>query len=263
MISVCGVGKSFGDKKALEDVSLDFAEGEVVAVVGPSGSGKTTLLRCINGLEPIDAGDISVDGLSVRDAGSLTRIRTICAMVFQQFNLYPHLTVLKNLTLAPRVVLKETATEAIRTALQLLEQVGLADRADDYPAELSGGQQQRVAICRALAMHPRYLLLDEVTSALDPETSAEIASVVETLAHHGTALILVTHDLHLAERIADRVAFLEGGRLFGVYGADEFFRAPEDPRIQRYLARMRHHEPPSSRPAASQRLRASKLREVK
>jgi ABC-type polar amino acid transport system ATPase subunit len=263
MISVRGVHKWFGENRALENVSLDFAEGEVVAIVGPSGSGKTTLLRCINGLEPIDAGDIEVDGLSVKDSVSLARIRTICAMVFQQFNLYPHLTVLKNLTLAPRVVLKEGTTEAIRTALQLLEQVGLADRADAYPAELSGGQQQRVAICRALAMRPRYLLLDEVTSALDPETSTEIAELVETLAHHGTALVLVTHDLHLAERIADRVAFLEGGRLFGIYRADEFFGSSEDPRIQRYLAKMRHHEAPAPRPSASQRLRASKLREVK
>jgi polar amino acid transport system ATP-binding protein/glutamine transport system ATP-binding protein len=184
-------------------------------------------------------------------------------MVFQQFNLYPHLTILKNLTLAPRVVLKQSATEAIRAALQLLEQVGLGDRADEYPAQLSGGQQQRVAIARALAMRPRYLLLDEVTSALDPETSTEIASVVETLAHHGTALILVTHDLHLAERIADRVVFLESGRLFGIYSADDFFGQTEDPRIQRYLAKTRHHDASAPRPSASQRLRASKLREIK
>jgi polar amino acid transport system ATP-binding protein len=263
MIKVRGVHKWFGTTRALENVSLDFAEGEVVAVVGPSGSGKTTLLRAINGLESIDTGEIEVDGLSVHDPRSLGKIRSVCAMVFQQFNLYPHLTVLKNLTLAPRLVLRQTTADADRRAMELLERVGLTDRANSYPAQLSGGQQQRVAICRALAMGPRYLLLDEVTSALDPETAAEIASLIESLAHAGAALILVSHDLQLARRIADRVVFLEAGRLFGSYAADEFFGTAEDPRIRRYVAKTRHHDAQVIRPESVQALRAAKLREVK
>jgi ABC-type polar amino acid transport system ATPase subunit len=238
VIEVQHINKSFGATEVLKDVSVNFADGEVVAVIGPSGGGKSTLIRCINGLETLSAGDIRVDGKSVRDHAALTKIRTSSAMVFQQFNLYPHMTALANISLAPIVVLKKPRATAEAKARELLEMVGLSDRADAYPAELSGGQQQRVGICRALAMEPRHLLLDEVTSALDPEMTAEVLTVIERLAKAGTTMILVTHEMEFARRVADRAVFMEAGRLVADRPIKEFFGNTQDPRIQRFLTKM-------------------------
>ena len=248
MIEVDNIGKSFGAVEVLKGVSATFADGEVIAIIGPSGGGKSTLIRCINGLEPLNAGDIRVDGKSVRDRAALTGIRTSCAMVFQQFNLYPHLTVLANISLAPTVVLKRRRADAEAKARELLAMVGLADRADAYPAQLSGGQQQRVGICRALAMEPRHLLLDEVTSALDPEMTAEVLAVIERLAKAGTTMILVTHEMEFARRVADRALFMEAGRLVADQRIDEFFGNAQDPRIQRFLTKMAHPKREADRP---------------
>jgi ABC-type polar amino acid transport system ATPase subunit len=240
MIEVQQITKSFGATEVLKDVSVNFADGEVVAVIGPSGAGKSTLIRCINGLETLSAGDIRVDGKSVRDHSALTQIRTSSAMVFQQFNLYPHMTALANISLAPVVVLKKSRAAAEAKALELLQMVGLGDRAHAYPAELSGGQQQRVGICRALAMEPRHLLLDEVTSALDPEMTAEVLIVIERLAKAGTTMILVTHEMEFARRVADRAVFMEAGRVVADRPIKEMFGDIDDPRIQRFLTKMIH-----------------------
>jgi ABC-type polar amino acid transport system ATPase subunit len=238
MIEIRHVGKSFGAVEVLKDISATFADGEVVAIIGPSGGGKSTLIRCINGLEALSAGDVHVDGKSVRDRALLTGIRTSCPMVFQQFNLYPHLKVLTNITLAPIVALKRPREAAEAKARELLTMVGLGDRADAYPAELSGGQQQRVGICRALAMEPRHLLLDEVTSALDPEMTADVLTVIERLAKAGTTMILVTHEMEFARRVADRALFIEAGKLIADQPIDQFFGSSQDPRIQRFLNKM-------------------------
>jgi len=247
MIEVDHIGKSFGGVEVLSDVSATFADGEVVAVVGPSGAGKSTLIRCINALERLDRGDIRVDGQSVRNHAALKAIRSSCAMVFQQFNLYPHMTALANITLAPIVVLKKPRAAAEARARELLEMVGLRDRAGAYPAQLSGGQQQRIGICRALAMEPRHLLLDEVTSALDPEMTAEVLTVIERLAKAGTTMVLVTHEMEFARRVADRAIFMEAGRLVADQPIRAFFGDDQDPRIQRFLTKMthqRHEEDP-------------------
>jgi ABC-type polar amino acid transport system ATPase subunit len=240
MIRIEHVHKSFGAVEVLRDISATFADGEVVAIIGPSGGGKSTLIRCINGLEPLSAGDIHVDGKSVRDRAALTHIRTSCPMVFQQFNLYPHLKVLANITLAPIVALKRPRAAVEAKARELLAMVGLGDRADAYPAQLSGGQQQRVGICRALAMEPRHLLLDEVTSALDPEMTAEVLTVIERLAKAGTTMILVTHEMEFARRVADRALFMEAGKVIADQPIAEFFGNTQDPRIQRFLTKMAH-----------------------
>ncbi len=240
MIEVEQISKSFGATEVLKDVSVNFADGEVVAVIGPSGAGKSTLIRCINGLETLSAGDIRVDGKSVRDHAALTKIRTSSAMVFQQFNLYPHMTALANISLAPIVVLKKSRADAEAKARELLQLVGLGDRARAYPAELSGGQQQRIGICRALAMEPRHLLLDEVTSALDPEMTAEVLTVIERLAKAGTTMILVTHEMEFARRVATRAVFMEAGRVVADRPIKEMFGNIDDPRIQRFLTKMIH-----------------------
>jgi ABC-type polar amino acid transport system ATPase subunit len=240
MIRIEHVYKSFGAVEVLRDISATFADGEVIAIIGPSGGGKSTLIRCINGLEPLSAGDIQVDGKSVRDRAALAGIRTSCPMVFQQFNLYPHLKVLANITLAPIVALKRSREAAEAKAHELLTMVGLGDRADAYPAQLSGGQQQRVGICRALAMEPRHLLLDEVTSALDPEMTAEVLTVIERLAKAGTTMILVTHEMEFARRVADRALFMEAGKLVADQPIAEFFGNAQDQRIQRFLTKMAH-----------------------
>ena len=243
MISIERVRKSFGRHTVFEDLSLTFADGSVVAVLGPSGSGKSTLIRCINGLERIDAGDIVVDGHSVRTQAGLAAIRRQCAMVFQSFNLYPHLTVEENITLAPRLVLKVPTPEARTRAHDLLALVGLTGRGGSYPGQLSGGQQQRVGICRALAMQPRALLLDEVTSSLDPEMTAEVLTVIERLAREGTTMVLVTHEMEFARRVADRVVFLEGGRILADQPTAAFFGTGQDARIRSFLGKMSYrHE---------------------
>ncbi len=240
MIEIERLHKAFGALEVLKGISLTFPEGEVTALLGPSGSGKSTLVRCINGLEQPTSGDVRVDGRSVRDRSALREIRKNCSMVFQQFHLYPHLTVLGNIALAPRLVLKRPRAEAERRARALLDVVGLPEKADAYPAQLSGGQQQRVSICRALAMEPRHLLLDEVTSALDPEMTAEVLTVIETLARTGVTMVLVTHEMEFARRVADRVIFMEGGMVIADQPKTAFFGDAQNPRIQQFLNRMRH-----------------------
>jgi ABC-type polar amino acid transport system ATPase subunit len=239
MIEVERVSKSFGRTEVLRDVSVTFADGQVTAVLGPSGSGKSTLIRCVNGLERVSAGDIRVNGLSVRHRRTLGAIRRQCAMVFQQFNLFPHLTVLDNITLAPMRVLKVPRGQAEDKARRLLAVVAMEQLAGRFPAELSGGQQQRVAICRALAMEPAHVLLDEVTSALDPEMTVEVLAVIERLALAGTTMVMVTHEIEFARRVANRIVFLDEGRILAQQPAGEFFAASHQERIARFLAKMR------------------------
>jgi len=240
MIQVRHVHKSFGDTPVLRDVTVDFADGEVTSVLGPSGSGKSTLIRCINGLEKLSAGDIRVDGRSVLHKRELRTIRRRCAMVFQQFNLFPHLTVLGNITLAPIQVLRVKRRQAEDRARALLSAFSMESLAARYPAEISGGQQQRVAICRALAMEPAHVLLDEVTSALDPEMTVEVLAVIERLAERGTTMVMVTHEVDFARRISDRIVFLDQGRVLAQAETEAFFADSGQERIQRFLAR-RHH----------------------
>jgi ABC-type polar amino acid transport system ATPase subunit len=241
MIAIEGVVKRFGANTVLDGVDLRIAPGEVVSILGASGSGKSTLIRCINGLEQLDGGAISVDGHRVDDAKQLQRVRRCCGTVFQLFNLYPHMTALQNVTLAPVEVLKVSRRQAEEEARELLASVGLAERADAYPAQLSGGQRQRVGICRALAMKPRYLLLDEVTSALDPEMTAEVLSILARLAASGTTMLFVTHEIEFARQISNRIVFLDQGRLLADLPAAQFFAADgglAQPRIAQFLSKM-------------------------
>lgn len=238
MIEIRDVCKRFGEVEVLRHVDLAFADGQVTAVLGPSGSGKSTLIRCINGLERLSAGEITVNGLSVRRRRDVGLIRRQCGMVFQQFNLFPHLTAVQNIALAPVKVLGRGAAAAQEQACQLLASVGMGDMGDRYPAELSGGQQQRVAICRALAMEPAHMLLDEVTSALDPEMTVEVLAVIERLARQGTTMVMVTHEIEFARKVADRVVFLDGGRVLAAAAADAFFADPGEERVRRFLRKM-------------------------
>ncbi|USX24068.1 amino acid ABC transporter ATP-binding protein [Oxalobacteraceae bacterium OTU3CINTB1] len=242
MIQIEGVGKSFGQTKVLDGVNLRVAPGEVVSILGASGSGKSTLIRCINGLEKLDKGSIAIDGFRVDDPKQLQQARRCSGTVFQLFHLYPHMTALQNITLAPVEVLKVPRREAEDAARELLASVGLSDRADAYPAQLSGGQRQRVGICRALAMKPRYLLLDEVTSALDPEMTAEVLDILARLAAAGTTMLFVTHEIDFARQISNRIVFLEQGRLLADLPTAEFFAADgglAHPRIAQFLSKMK------------------------
>jgi ABC-type polar amino acid transport system ATPase subunit len=241
MIELQGVAKRFGARTVLDGIDLRIAPGEVVSILGASGSGKSTLIRCINGLEKLDGGAIAVDGHRVDDARQLQLVRRCCGTVFQLFNLYPHMTALQNLTLAPIEVLKVPRRQAEEAARELLVSVGLGDRADAYPAQLSGGQRQRVGICRALAMKPRYLLLDEVTSALDPEMTAEVLAILARLAASGTTMLFVTHEIEFARQISSRIVFLDQGRLLADLPATQFFAADgglAHPRIAQFLSKM-------------------------
>ena len=241
MMHIEGVAKRFGSNTVLDGINLRIAPGEVVSILGASGSGKSTLIRCINGLEKLDGGSISVDGHRVDDPRQLQLARRCCGTVFQLFNLYPHLTALQNITLAPMEVLKQPRREAEEEARALLASVGLRERADAYPAELSGGQRQRVGICRALAMKPRYLLLDEVTSALDPEMTAEVLAILARLAASGTTMLFVTHEIDFARHISSRIVFLDQGRLLADLPTAEFFAAGgglAQPRIAQFLSKM-------------------------
>jgi ABC-type polar amino acid transport system ATPase subunit len=241
MLHIEGVAKRFGATTVLDGIDLRIAPGEVVSILGASGSGKSTLIRCINGLEKLDGGAISVDGLRVDDPRQLRLARRSCGTVFQLFNLYPHMTALQNITLAPIEVLKVPRRQAETDARELLASVGLLDRADAYPAQLSGGQRQRVGICRALAMKPRYLLLDEVTSALDPEMTAEVLAILARLAASGTTMLFVTHEIEFARRISSRIVFLDGGRLLADLPTAQFFAAGgglAQPRIAQFLSKM-------------------------
>ena len=233
------VHKSFGAAEVLRGIDLAVEEHEVVCLIGASGSGKSTLLRCVNLLEPIDVGRIFVDGneITAPDVDA-NRVRRGIGIVFQAFNLFPHMTVLRNVTLAPRKVLGRPQAAAEEEALGLLERFGLADKARDYPDRLSGGQQQRVAIVRALALKPQLLLLDEVTSALDPELVGEVLSVIRELAAGGMTMLIATHEMSFAREIAGRVCFLDGGVILEEGPPEKIFSAPREPRTQRFLQRI-------------------------
>jgi polar amino acid transport system ATP-binding protein len=233
------VHKSFGEQEVLKGIDLAVEEHEVVCLIGASGSGKSTLLRCVNLLEPIDEGRIVVDGHEVTAPGvDVNAVRRGIGIVFQAFNLFPHMTVLANVTLGPRKALRLPREEAEQEALDLLDRFGLAGRRDDYPDRLSGGQQQRVAILRALAMRPKLLLLDEVTSALDPELVGEVLSLVRELAEGGMTMVVATHEMAFAREVANRVCFLDAGRILESGPPAEIFSAPKQPRTQQFLARI-------------------------
>ena len=236
------VTKRFGDVYALREVDLGVERGEVVVVVGPSGSGKSTLCRTINRLEPIDSGTITVDGRPLPEEGkALARLRADVGMVFQSFNLFAHKTVLQNLMLGPVKVRGLDKAEARARALALLERVGIADKADRYPAELSGGQQQRAAIARALAMEPKLMLFDEPTSALDPEMIKEVLDVMLELAAEGTTMVVVSHEMGFARSAARRVVFMDGGRILESAPPDRFFAQPETARARDFLSKILAH----------------------
>ena len=222
--------------RAVDDVSTQVAKGEVVVIIGPSGSGKSTFLRCLNGLEEFDDGRVVIDGLDI--AGSKTNLNAVrreVGMVFQHFNLFPHKTVLENVTLAQRVVRKRKTGEANQRAMALLTKVGIAEKANEYPSRLSGGQQQRVAIARALAMDPKVMLFDEPTSALDPEMVGEVLDVMKQLAREGMTMAVVTHEMGFAREVAQRVLFMDAGRILEDAPPAQFFTAPREPRAQAFL----------------------------
>jgi polar amino acid transport system ATP-binding protein len=234
-----GLWKSFGALEVLRGIDLTMAEHEIVCVIGASGSGKSTLLRCINLTEPIDAGRILIAGQEITAPNvDVDRIRRRIGIVFQAFNLFPHMSVLDNVTLAPRKVLKLSRADAEERATRLLERFGLLDKRDDYPDRLSGGQQQRVAIVRALAMEPDLLLLDEVTSALDPELVAEVLNVIRELANAGMTMVIATHEMGFARDIASRVVFLDEGRILEEGPPERIFSAPSEPRTREFLQRI-------------------------
>ena len=237
-----GVNKWFGKMQVLSDVNLAVTAGEVVVVCGPSGSGKSTLIRCVNGLEPIQAGDLVVLGESIVKPGvSMSALRTRVGMVFQSFNLFPHMTVLENIMLAPVRVRGLSAAEAEKTARTLLTRVRIPDKAENYPANLSGGQQQRVAIARALAMQPKIMLFDEPTSALDPEMINEVLDVMTDLAKEGMTMMVVTHEMGFARRVAHRVVFMDAGRVVEEAAPDAFFAAPKSDRAKDFLSKILSH----------------------
>jgi polar amino acid transport system ATP-binding protein len=238
LLTVERLTKSFGKHTVLAGVDLVVGEHEVVALIGASGSGKSTLLRCINLLEPIDDGRIFLAGEEITASRDVNRVRRRIGIVFQSFNLFPHMTVLRNVTLAPRDVLGLSKSDAERRATELLTRFGLADKRLDYPDRLSGGQQQRVAIVRALAMEPELMLFDEVTSALDPELVGEVLQVIRELAQRGMTMVLATHEMSFARDIANRVCFLDGGRIVEEGPPEQMFTAPREPRTQQFLERI-------------------------
>jgi polar amino acid transport system ATP-binding protein len=238
-VQVDGVSKRFGDLEVLRDVSLHVEEHEVVCLIGASGSGKSTLLRCINVLERVDAGRISVDGLELTNGKiDINALRRKIGIVFQAYNLFPHMTVLENVTLAPKKARGMSGRAARRRALELLGQIGLDDKANEYPDRLSGGQQQRVAIVRALAMEPKLMLLDEITSALDPQLVSGVLNLVRGLAESGMTMIIATHEMSFAREVADRVCFLDAGVICEEGDPDRIFSAPEQARTREFLARV-------------------------
>ncbi|MBB3329822.1 glutamine transport system ATP-binding protein [Halomonas campaniensis] len=239
------VNKHFGSLHVLQDIDLEVATGEVVVVIGASGSGKSTLIRCINGLEEFQDGHIEVDGNELTPHGksgkALQKIRTEVGMVFQQFNLFPHLSVLDNVILAPMKVRGWSRADAVETAQRLLERVGISDQAAKYPSQLSGGQQQRVALARALAMEPRLMLFDEPTSALDPEMIGEVLDAMRELAREGMTMIIVTHEMGFAREVADRVIYIHKGEIAEEAPPEKIFDTPEDERTRSFLARVLKH----------------------
>ncbi|GEM90508.1 amino acid ABC transporter ATP-binding protein [Oceanithermus desulfurans] len=240
MVEMRNVHKWFGALHVLNNINLDVEKGEVVVIIGPSGSGKSTLIRTINALEPIQKGTIVVDGLDITKPRNVDEVRKEVGMVFQSFNLFPHMTVLENITLAPRIVRKWPREKAEQIALELLERVDIADQAEKYPAQLSGGQQQRVAIARALAMQPKIMLFDEPTSALDPEMVGEVLDAMKELAKSSMTMLVVTHEMGFAREVADRVIFMDMGEIIEEGEPDQVFSHPRHERTQAFLARILH-----------------------
>jgi glutamate/aspartate transport system ATP-binding protein len=241
MIEIRDVSKWYDSFQVLKSCSLSIARGEVIVVCGPSGSGKSTLIKCVNGLERFDRGEIVVDGLKVAKKADLRVLQTRIGMVFQNFELYPHLNALNNICLAPMVVLKRKRDDAEARARMLLARVGLTDHALKFPAQLSGGQQQRVAIARALAMDPVVMLFDEPTSALDPEMIKEVLDVMSALARDGMTMIVVTHEMGFARRVANRITFMDAGEIVETRPPEQFFTAPESDRARAFLSKILEH----------------------
>ena len=241
VIELRHVDKHYGDLHVLRDISLSVLKGEVVVIIGPSGSGKSTLCRTINRLETIDSGEILIDGVALPEEGKkLAAVRSPVGMVFQSFNLCAHMSILDNMTLAPVDVLKRNKKEARAEAMRLLERVGVADQAHKVPAQLSGGQQQRAAIARALAMHPKAMLFDEPTSALDPEMIGEVLHVISELAADGMTMLIVTHEMGFARNVADRIIFMDDGRIVEESEPEIFFTHPQSERAQNFLSAVQH-----------------------
>ncbi|AJE79462.1 MULTISPECIES: amino acid ABC transporter ATP-binding protein [Bacillus] len=242
MISFQDVNKHYGHFHVLKNINLHIKKGEVVVIIGPSGSGKSTLLRCINQLETVDGGALTVNGVSIHDKKTdINKVRRNIGMVFQHFHLYPHKTVLQNIMLAPIKVLKQSKEEAKKTALYYLKKVGIPEKADAYPSQLSGGQQQRVAIARGLAMKPEIMLFDEPTSALDPEMIGEVLDVMKTLAKEGMTMAVVTHEMGFAKEVADRIVFIDGGAILEEAAPAEFYESPREERARLFLSRILNH----------------------
>ncbi|RJG24240.1 amino acid ABC transporter ATP-binding protein [Paenibacillus thiaminolyticus] len=242
MIQFHQINKHYGKFHVLKDVNLSIKQGEVVVVIGPSGSGKSTMVRCINRLETVTDGELIVDGVRVNDKSTdINQLRRNIGMVFQHFNLYPHKTVLENITLAPLQVAGMSRQEAEQVAMLYLEKVGIADKAKAYPSQLSGGQQQRVAIARGLAMKPKIMLFDEPTSALDPETIGEVLDVMRTLAEEGMTMVVVTHEMGFAREVADRIVFMDQGRIIEEAEPADFFTNPREERARVFLSRILNH----------------------
>ena len=237
MIAVKNLQKSFGGLNVLDGIDLDVEQGDVIVLVGPSGCGKSTFLRCLTHLEEPTGGQIFLDGKEVKDR-DIDQVRSKMGMVFQHFNLFPHMTVKKNITLAPVLLKKKTQAEADKQAMELLERIGLADKADEYPNMLSGGQKQRIAIVRALAMDPEVLLFDEPTSALDPEMVGEVLELMKVLAKNGMRIVVVTHEMGFAKEVASRVIFIDKGKIQEDKPPQEFFANPENPRLRDFLSKV-------------------------
>ncbi|HEX3007487.1 MAG TPA: amino acid ABC transporter ATP-binding protein [Bacteroidales bacterium] len=241
MLKIQGLYKSYGKLSVLKGINLEVEAGEVIVILGPSGSGKSTLLKCINGLEPIDNGTIEVDGIRVDGKNrkqNLFQIRQRVGMVFQHFNLFPHLSVLDNITICPKVVKKENAKEAEDFARKLLKRVGLEEKSESFPEQLSGGQKQRVAIARAMAMTPKILMFDEPTSALDPEMISEVLEVMRDLAKEGITMVCITHEMGFAREIADKMIFIDNGVIIEENSPEEFFQNPKEERTRLFLSKV-------------------------
>ncbi|MGY2645494.1 amino acid ABC transporter ATP-binding protein [Bacillus inaquosorum] len=242
MITFQNVNKHYGDFHVLKQINLQIEKGEVVVIIGPSGSGKSTLLRCINRLETISKGTLTVNGTVINDRKTdINKVRRNIGMVFQHFHLYPHKTVLQNIMLAPVKVLGQSPEQAKETARYYLEKVGIPDKADAYPSQLSGGQQQRVAIARGLAMKPEVMLFDEPTSALDPEMIGEVLDVMKTLAKEGMTMVVVTHEMGFAKEVADRIVFIDGGKILEEAAPAEFYANTKEERARLFLSRILNH----------------------
>lgn len=241
-VKIKNVSKSFGDNLVLDGINIDIYQGEILVIVGPSGSGKSTLTKCINGLEDIDGGYIIVDDVDIhKSKNSLIEARSEIGMVFQHFNLFPHLTILDNITLAPMKVKKIPKNEAIKIAMELLKKVNISEKVDHYPNEISGGQQQRVAIARALAMKPKMILFDEPTSALDPETIGDVLDVMRNLVKENYTIVCVTHEMGFAKEMADRIIFMDGGKVVEENNPKDFFENPQNERTKLFLEQLFRH----------------------